>query len=143
MGTTSSINVISKLFRINKDHYNENFDSIENKETTYRVSFFFDKDAQAHIRQMVFINRKNRNKYSFSTNTSIVHKWMLKNGTMVQSIIPPLWEIVITDFEALILAAPFKIGRPEPENNTINLGDIKKIYHQSDCINQILHIISE
>jgi len=47
----SSINVISKLFKINKDYLRQNFNSIENKVKRECFLSHFDLNAQAFIRQ--------------------------------------------------------------------------------------------
>ena len=38
--------------------------------------------------------------------------------------------------------APFKIGRPDLQNGSVNSGHIKKVYYKNNYTNQILHIVS-
>jgi len=54
-----------------------------------------------------------------------------------------LEEIILTTPEGNIPAIPFKIGRNDTENSQVILSDIKKVYHQNNYTNQILHTVSQ
>ena len=43
----------------------------------------------------------------------------------------------------VILDVPFEIGRTDSENSQVILSDIKKVYHQNNCTNQVLHTVSQ
>ena len=55
----------------------------------------------------------------------------------------PLQEIVLNTPEGNIPAVPFKIGRADPENSQVVLNDIKKVYHQNNYTNRVLHTVSQ
>ena len=78
-----------------------------------------------------------------NTNINFAKKWTLLNGQIITSFIPPLQEIVLNTPEGNIPAVPFKIGRADPENSQVVLNDIKKVYHQNNYTNQVLHTVSQ
>ena len=53
---------------------------------------------------------------------------------------PPLQSIKITTNEGEVTASPFKRGKNN--NEPVNIEDIKKIYHQNNYSNQMLHTIA-
>lgn len=78
-----------------------------------------------------------------NTNTNFAKKWTLKNGQIITCFTPPLEEIILTTPEGNIPAIPFKIGRNDTENSQVLLNDIKKVYHQNNYTNQVLHTVSQ
>ena len=76
-----------------------------------------------------------------NTNINFAKKWTLLNGQIITSFTPPLQEIVLNTPEGNIPAVPFKIGRNDPETSQIILSDIKKVYHQNNYTNQVLHTV--
>ena len=78
-----------------------------------------------------------------NTNINFAKKWTLLNGQIITSFTPPLQEIVLNTPEGSIPAVPFKIGRNDPENSQVVLSDIKKVYHQNNYTNQVLHTVSQ
>jgi len=162
----SSINVISKPFEINKDYLRQDFNSIENKVKREWFLSHFDLNAQAFIRQewysfkerhqvnvpffnwrvMFALDNKLPDPFQvneINTNINFAKKWTLLNGQIITSFTPPLQEIVLNTPEGNILAVPFKMGRNDPENSQVVLNDIKKVYHQNNCTNQVLHTVSQ
>ena len=71
-----------------------------------------------------------------------MQKWTLINEKFVQFFIPCFKEKVINTSKTPNPLAPFKIGTPDLENGSVNLGHIQKIYHQNNYTNEILHIVS-
>ena len=50
---------------------------------------------------------------------------------------------MLTIPEGNIPAIPFKIGRNDLENSQVLLNHIKKVYHQNNYSNQVLHTVSQ
>ena len=65
----------------------------------------------------------------------------MSDGKTVTSVYPPLQSIQITTNEGQITASPFKRGKDG--NESVNIEDIKKIYHQNNYSNQMLHYIAQ
>ena len=130
------------------------------------VPSHFDLNAQSFIRQewYSFLGRQNVNVAFFIwwaifasdnnlldpfqvkeiyTNINFAKKWTLKNGQIITSFAPPLEAIILTTPDGNIPAIPFKIGRNDTENSQVILSDIKKVYHQNNYTNQILHTASQ
>jgi len=162
----SSINVISTPFEINKDYLRQNFNSIENKVKREWFLSHFDLKAQAFMRTewYSFTERHQVNVPFFNwwamfaldnnlpdpfqvneinTNINFAKKWTLLNGQIITSFTPPLQEIILNTPEGNIPSVPFKIGRNNPETSQVVLNDIKKVYHQNNYTNQVLHTMSQ
>ncbi|KAI5681135.1 hypothetical protein M9H77_02362 [Catharanthus roseus] len=65
-----------------------------------------------------------------NVHTSLAKKWKLSDGNIITQIHPP----------CELIASPFKKGKDS--NDSINMEDIRKIYHQNNYSNQILHTIA-
>ena len=76
-----------------------------------------------------------------NVQTSLYKKWQLTDGNTVTSIYPPLQSIKIPTNEGEVTASPFKRGKNN--NEPVNIEDIKKVYHQNNYSNQMLHTITQ
>ena len=164
MNNYSSINVISKPFVIDKDFLREDFSSPQNSDKRQWFSTF-DKTFKDHLRTVWYKDMEKRqitipfflwfdlyythsgmsdlfNQSAVNVQTNLQKKWQLNNGTIVQSVHPPLTGLQLSVPEGEVQAAPFKNGREGNDKDSVVLEDIKKIYHQNNFSNQILHTIS-
>ncbi|KAI5676513.1 hypothetical protein M9H77_07463 [Catharanthus roseus] len=76
-----------------------------------------------------------------NVQTSLAKKWKLNDGSLITQIHPPLQTIRLDTPDGEIIASPFKKGKDN--DDSIKMDDIKKIYHQNNYSNQILHTIAK
>ena len=76
-------------------------------------------------------------------NTNLVHKGRLKNGKNCLIHYSFFKRNSHQYFWNPIPATLFKIGKPDPKSSLVSLGDIKKVYHQNNYVNQILHTVKQ
>ncbi|KAI5681992.1 hypothetical protein M9H77_03220 [Catharanthus roseus] len=75
-----------------------------------------------------------------NVHTSLAKKWKLSDGNIITQIHPPLQSLRLDTSEGEIVASPFKKGKDS--DDSIKMEDIRKIYHQNNYSNQILHTIA-
>ncbi|KAI5663558.1 hypothetical protein M9H77_22881 [Catharanthus roseus] len=75
-----------------------------------------------------------------NVHTCQAKKWKLSDGNIVTQIHPPLQSLRIDTPSGEIIASPFKRGKDN--DDSIQIDDIRKIYHQNNYSNQILHTIA-
>ncbi|KAI5683613.1 hypothetical protein M9H77_04841 [Catharanthus roseus] len=75
-----------------------------------------------------------------NVHTNLAKKWKLSDGNIITQIHPPLQSLRLDTPEGELIASPFKKGKDS--NDSINMEDIRKIYHQNNYSNQILHTIA-
>ncbi|KAI5680673.1 hypothetical protein M9H77_01900 [Catharanthus roseus] len=76
-----------------------------------------------------------------NVQTSLARKWKLHDGSQITQIHPPLQTIRLDTPAGELFASPFKKGKDG--DDSVNIDDIKKIYHQNNYSNQILYTIAK
>jgi len=81
---------------------------------------------------------------STNVQTSLSKVSHLANATSMVSIHPPTHQpIKLCLKEKIVYAFPYKSGREGMDNNTVQLGDPKKVHKQANYTNAILNTITE
>ncbi|KAI5664172.1 hypothetical protein M9H77_23495 [Catharanthus roseus] len=75
-----------------------------------------------------------------NVHTCLAKKWKLSDGNTVTQIHPPLQSLRLDTPSGEIIASPFKKGKDT--DDSIHMDNIRKIYHQNNYSNQILHTIA-
>lgn len=160
-----SINIISKVFTIDKHYLKEEFLSHQNRDKRKWYFETFTKEKLTSFREIWYsymeiieINipfftwfetyaLENKIDYpykdkSINTSSTLSHTWEMTNGETHKSVHPPLKDIKIHTPQRQVIATPFRTGANRDDRDSINMADIKIVYEQNNYQSQILHTIS-
>ncbi|KAI5659783.1 hypothetical protein M9H77_28576 [Catharanthus roseus] len=117
-----------------------------NNPSEYLIPFMYIIPLQFQRYQQYFLIKQGFEETDFfkishiNVHTSLAKNWKLSDGNIITQIHPPLQSLRLDTPDGEIIASPFKKGKDT--DDSLNMDDIRKIYHQNNYSNQILHTIA-